>query len=500
MRCPALAVCLLLAACASTDESWNWRPPRSAERATDSDAGRWAPAATESASRWTKDVDPSDPRPACSPSPWWRPECALSLNGPWQFREARAEEAPPFGARLDELVLVPFVPASSLSGLRRAVERAWYRRTFVLPESWGSERVLLHFGAVAREARVWVDGVEVGVHMGTWDTFEFDVTEAVLARGIRGEHEIVVGVRGPTTSVEPSVPTAGIWQSVWIENVPRVHVTGVEVVPHPESATLHVRVHVTGTDERVGVRVRVDSFEATHHCEASGVAGETITLDPRYSRRWTRDDPFGYMLAIELAGGAGSDRVALWTCIPDAEPRAWLRGGERIGCIDRGCWSDGLATAPTSAALHESDRWNVDFVRKSGKVEESNWYGVSESGLRILQDLPPPIEDRAQYEVELRRIVAQLRLHPRLVAWVIPEVGLGAIDPGRARAVVRELDPVRPILDANGWIDVETGEAFAIRMQPAPRESATESGMRRAQAERATASRSQFEGLRTSAR
>ncbi len=500
MRCLALAVLLPLVGCASTDGSWNWEQPRSAERALHSDAGRWSPAAPESASRWTKDVDPSDPRPACSPSPWWRPDCATSLNGLWQFREARVDEPPPFGVQLDENVLVPFVPASSLSGLGRAVERAWYRRTFALRESWGTERVLLHFGAVAREARVWVDGVEVGAHVGTWDAFAFDVTDALRARGILREHEIVVGVRGPATSVDPSLPTAGIWQSVCLEHVPRIHVTAVDVVPHPDSATLELRVHVTGTEERVGVRVRVDSFEATHHCEASGVAGETITLDPQYSRRWSRDDPFGYMLAIELAGGAGSDRVAMWTCIPDAEPRAWLRGGERIGSIDRGAWTDGLATAPTSAALHESDHWSVDFVRKSGKVEEPSWYGVSESGLRILQDLPPPIDDRAQYELELRRIVAQLRIHPRLVAWVVPEQGLEAIDRERVFALVRELDPTRPILDANGWIDVETSEEFAIRMQPAPSERAARSEIRRAHAERASASRSQFDGERTSVR
>lgn len=498
MRCPALAVFLLLAACASTDESWNWKPPRSAERALHSDAGRWTPAAPESASRWTKDVDPSDPRPACSPSPWWRPECALSLNGLWQFREARVGESPPFGLQLDEHVLVPFVPASSLSGFGHAVERAWYRRTFSLPESWGTELVLLHFGAVAREARVWVDGVEVGAHVGTWDAFEFDVTDAVRARGILREHEIVVGVRGAATSIDPSLPTAGIWQSVWIQHVPRVHVTAIDVVPHPDSATLDLRVHVFGTDERVGVRVRVDSFEATHHCEATGVAGELIALDPQYLRRWSTDDPFGYMLAIELAGGAGSDRVALWTSIPDTEPRAWLRGGERVGRIDRGWWPDGLATAPTLEALRESADWHCDFVRMRAKVAEMSWYGISETGVRILQDLPPPIEDVAQYELELRRIVAQLRMHSRLTAWVVPEEGIGTIDRERVLAIVRELDPARPILDANGWIDLETGEAFAIRIQPAPPE--------RAMTQRASApalvrtSLSQFDGDRTSAR
>jgi len=432
---------------------------------------RWAPATPESASRWTKEVDPSNPRPDSASSPWWRPELAASLNGLWQFREARDGDAPPIGIELDELVLVPFGPASSLSGIGRAVERAWYRRTFTVPQSWGSGRVLLHFGAVAREARVWVDGVEIGAHVGTWDSFEFDVTDAILARGLFREHEIVALVRGPATTSETSAPTTGIWQSVWLESVPRIHVTSIDVLPNAESATLGVRVHVTGSDAPVGVRVRVDSLEATDHVRAEGVTGDWIVLDPEDTRRWTSVDPFAYMLAIELECGAGSDRVALWTCIPDSNPRAWLRGGERVGFVDRGAWPDGGVTAPTREALtNDTSRAcnRYDFVRKRAKVEENAWYAVGETGLRILQDLPPSIDDGVQYEVELRRVVAQLRIHARLAAWVVPEEGLGALDRSRVLSIVRELDPTRPILDAKGWSDAETGEVFSVRILPAP--------------------------------
>lgn len=468
---PRLLLVLLtcaLAGCAAPEKQWIHRVAPWAERIASPDTERWAPAHPERTSRWTSDVDPANPRPVPPRGGWWR-ERWQSLNGPWQFAEAGEGDAPPFGVELVERVLVPFAPASSLSGLGRAVDRAWYRRAFRVPDSWGTERVLLHFGAVSREARVWLDGVELGSHAGVWDSFSFDATDVLLARGLHREHEILVHVRGPARSDATTAPGTGIWQTVWLEPVPRVHVAAVDVTPRLDAETLELRVDVAGSQEPVGFSVEVHSFEASEHVLARGTTGETLTLDPGYSRRWRVEDTFAYIVVVRLDGGAGADRVAVWTCIPDADPRAWIHGGQRVGVVDRGVWADGLHTAPTWAALeHSKARSNRrrDFVRKRAKVEEWLWYAIDECGYRILQDLPPAMEDSAQYLLELRRIVESLRGHVRIAAWVVPEEGLGATERATAIALVRQLDSTRPILDANGWIDVETGEAALLSFEP----------------------------------
>ena len=50
------------------------------------------------------------------------------------------------------------------------VVRAFYRRTFSLPNDWttvgNNSRVLMHFDAVNWEAEVWVNQQRVGMHQG----------------------------------------------------------------------------------------------------------------------------------------------------------------------------------------------------------------------------------------------------------------------------------------------------------------------------------------------
>ena len=43
----------------------------------------------------------------------------------------------------------------------------------------GGRRVRLHFGAVDWQARVLVNGKEVGQHRGGYDAFSFDITESL---------------------------------------------------------------------------------------------------------------------------------------------------------------------------------------------------------------------------------------------------------------------------------------------------------------------------------
>ncbi|VAX39911.1 beta-galactosidase, partial [hydrothermal vent metagenome] len=58
---------------------------------------------------------------------------------------------------------------------------AWYRRRARLPRKWlgRNQCIRLWFGAVATDCRVWVNGVEVGTHIGDAVPFEFDITEAL---------------------------------------------------------------------------------------------------------------------------------------------------------------------------------------------------------------------------------------------------------------------------------------------------------------------------------
>src|SRR5262245_22931019 len=173
--------------------------------------------------RWAKDVAPDRvhpeyPRPQMVRKDW------KNLNGLWELAFAKKGEEPPSGKELPERILVPFPVESALSGVMKRADHLWYRRTVTVPGDWAGRRVLLHFGAVDWEARVWVNGKKVGEHRGGYDPFSFDVTDALKKSG---DQEVVVGVWDPSDGgpqprgkqvKKPEgiyyTPITGIWQTV----------------------------------------------------------------------------------------------------------------------------------------------------------------------------------------------------------------------------------------------------------------------------------------------
>src|SRR5579862_2829800 len=128
------------------------------------------------------------PRPDAYRQNW------VTLNGQWQFEideqgdgETRGLKS---GKDLSSTITVPFCPESKLSGVSHYgfMKHTWYRRMFEVPPAMRGKRVLLHFGAVDYQARVWVNGQLTGSHVGGSVPFDFDVTH--LLRD--GKNELVV--------------------------------------------------------------------------------------------------------------------------------------------------------------------------------------------------------------------------------------------------------------------------------------------------------------------
>lgn len=144
----------------------------------------------------------------------------------------------PAEVRWDRHIEVPFSPETPASGIgdTRLFKAVWYRLKFRPPELGPKERLLLHFGAVDNHAMVWVDGTIVVEHEGGYTPFSADITDAL---GTSDEHEIVVRAydhpgdldkpRGkqdwqadPHSIWYPR--TTGIWQTVWLERVPKTQI------------------------------------------------------------------------------------------------------------------------------------------------------------------------------------------------------------------------------------------------------------------------------------
>ncbi|MPZ82570.1 MAG: beta-galactosidase [Actinophytocola sp.] len=438
------------------------------------DAAVWQPKVPPLSTPWTSQVSPTNalpeyPRPQLVRSDW------QNLNGVWEFTGAPNIDSPPVGQTLPEGVLVPYPIESALSGIQRHEDSMFYRRTFTVPSTWDGRGVMLNFGAVTWETRVWVNGTQVGTHTGGYDAFSFDITAALRA----GDNEIIVGAHSPIDGStfpigkqrrDPSgiwyTASSGIWQTVWLEPVATAHITRLDTTPDVPGGALDLVVQGTS-----GQAVRAEVLTGgTVVGSVSGTVGAHLRIPVPNARLWSPSDPFLYDLRVTMTG-SGDDQVtgyfgmrSLGKAVVGGVMRPLLNGKFvfQLGTLDQGFWPDGTYTAPTDEALRfdleRQKALGFNMVRKHIKVEPARWfYWADRLGLMVWQDMPAldavddvPARAHANYESELTRIVNQLKGITSIVQWVPFNEGWGEYDNARIVDLVRSLDPTRLVNHNSG--------------------------------------------------
>ncbi len=208
----------------------------------------------------------------------------LSLNGEWQLLKSGSDnlfEIPQSDQW--EPVTVPHMYWRGYAKAPPWPNSVWYRRSLEGPQLQG-RRAVLHFTRVGFQCRVYLNGVEIGNHIGAQVPFQFDVTESIR----QGQpNELVVGLkksvraqRGeydnmPTVWTEnaPGMPAeaedgtvawprgydywfGGINQPVSLVLVPQVYVDDIFIVPSVRGKNITVQAEIV-SHRRASVMARV---------------------------------------------------------------------------------------------------------------------------------------------------------------------------------------------------------------------------------------------------
>ena len=435
-----------------------------------------------------------------------------SLNGPWNFIFDDNDIGLSEGWHLNGIpaavpstdgdissqrhtIEVPFVFQSKASGINEqgVHEVLWYERTVndirSEEERQQRNRLLVRFGAVDYFAQVWLKGFYVGSHRGGHVPFDLDLTDAVSSSDLTKSHRLTIRVydsayntaqpRGkqywkPVPESIWYTPSSGIWQNVWLENVPSMRIgdssSGSILRSHDiKGGQLDARVAVLGRRAGTQCIIEVATYFDGQQVATSGKRelphdedfmrlGVNMRLSEQQIRAlpeqllkdipandrtcwcngvalWSPEHPTLYNVAIRLFSVQGQLLDEVHTAV-GMRSLNWTTGdgtfrlnGEpyfQALFLDQGYWPDTLMTPQTPEAVKKdielAKAMGFNGCRKHQKVEDPAFmYWADRLGFLVWGEMASchrfsnEMVDR--FDQEWMEAVKRDINHPCIVAW-----------------------------------------------------------------------------------
>nr|NLJ95802.1 glycoside hydrolase family 2 [Clostridiales bacterium] len=444
------------------------------------------------------------------------------LNGYWNYSISKKKDKPD---TYDGKILVPFSPESVLSGVNRQIqpdEVLWYERMLdidILPKK---KRCTLHFGAVDQICELFINKHSVIKHVGGYLPYSVDITDYLL----EGDNILTVRVQDSSDTSYHSrgkqklkrggmfyTAQSGIWQSVWLEWVPDIHIKSLIITPLVDESKVRISIDINRPDnlsynEVISNIITVDIYDEGNKILSYKTKKSVMDIPIPDFIYWSPENPHLYQVIIKV----GEDVVSSYFGMRKVEVKEDEEGINRIflnnkpyfqnGLLDQGYWPDGLYTAPSDDAMifdiEQAKALGFNMLRKHIKIEPLRWYyHCDRLGMLVWQDmvnggekdnkllvgyLPtlfPGISDkikdnnyrlfgrkneegRNQWLRECEETVRLLYNSPSIVAWVPFNEGWGQFGANRVTSLIQSIDKTRLVDQASGWYDQKGGDFMSI--------------------------------------
>ncbi len=377
------------------------------------------------------------------PRPQFVRDSYINLNGYWEYSFVSDNSTDSLPTEMDGSILVPFSPESLLSGVEKRLEPdqiLWYKKNLpTITRTHTDTRFLLHFGAVDQFADVYINNDHVGSHSGGYLPFTLDITdhmkfsqdqkmtvENILYVKVRDTSDTSYHSRGKQTLRRGGMyytAQSGIWQTVWIEEVPQTYIRELKIHPCDDLKTVNIEV---STNIPCKVTIKIPGYEQVKSPDSHNKYNRHLPEEALYSsdtypcynndhsvgspcyynfkfkiddpHLWSPEDPYLYPLQIKT----NSDHVSSYFAMRSFTVENDENGIKRfclnhkpyflMGVLDQGYWPDGLYTAPSDEALiydiKEMKRLHFNMMRKHIKIESARWYyHCDRLGMIVWQDM-----------------------------------------------------------------------------------------------------------------
>jgi len=412
----------------------------------------------------------------------------------------------------------------------RATKGGWYRHYLNLPASVANRRFELCFDAIAKVADVWLNGVQVGSHVGMFGEVRCDITHAVKPGknllavhvvghfGSRSDKNEVLGVAVTvevTSEMLSSLPhgmypndASGIWQPVTLLVTNEVSVQEVYTKPRLNGLDFEVILrNATARNREVSISYTIaSSADGTELYSAQHAASQSIGATPAVlhlmtpdlsPKLWSPHEPHLYVLEITMTSGDtvldkhkttfgfrtfATDKGRL---ILNGKP-FWLRGANHFPNALRPNDAElakhfmqlakaGNVVATRSHTVPFTTRW-LEAADEAGMAVsyEGTWPWLMLEG-----DLPSK-ELLSVWKSEFLSLIHKHRNHPSLLLWTVNnEMKFEVLERKNPTLLrekwevlsdmvrsIRKMDPTRPVVCDSSYCRQEIGAEYENLVRP----------------------------------
>ena len=427
----------------------------------------------------------------------------LSLNGLWEYAIRSDKKVPD---TFDGTIMVPFSPETEISGVNKIIkpnDRLYYRLKFTLDSNFIKDKVILHFTAVDQIADVYLNDAHLGLHVGGYLPFEFDIKpflekENVLLVKVRDFTDTSHFSRGKQKIKRGGIwytPQSGIYMPVWLESVSNDYIQDLRITPDIDNQEVRITVISDSPSATVKIQGR----------EKLVPTNEEVPFHIDLMKLWSPEEPNLYQFTVKTKGDEVSSYFAM------RKVSTMMYNGHKVlalnnkpyfmkGVLDQGYYKNGLYTPETyedytsDIGLVKSLGFNT--IRKHIKIEAPRWYyECDKMGMLVWQDfingggkyknsivLKPLItgkhhkdnnyhafarsesEGRMEARQEFRDIINYLYNSPCIVLWTIFNEGWGQFDAKDIYYGLRDLDRTRLFDHASGWHDQGVSDVKSLHV------------------------------------
>lgn len=381
----------------------------------------------------------------------------------------------------------------------------WYKSFVEIDNPYHGGRTLLHFEGAGQKTEVYVYTEKVGSHVGGYDEWSVDITDAVARfrasdAAARFKGKVPVIIRCDNSRDAEMIPSdlsdfnvyGGLYRYLNLVYVPKFHITGVHTDARVDAAGrkggLLVDVLVTNVPTNADVSVSIFSPDGKHIAtQTTGVSAQ-IKTDEDFStvltddfvdfdfalnkpQLWSPDSPALYTCKVQLVIGKGAAPVATseskfgFRHFEFVEKGPFKLNGERLLLRGTHRHEDhaGVAAAMTEemivAEMELMKAMGVNFIRL-GHYQQSRIVleQCDRLGILVWEEIPwcrgglGGDTYKEQARRMLTNMITQHRNHPSVILW-----GLGnendwpndfpEFDKQKIRAFMQELHELSHSLD-----------------------------------------------------